>query len=107
MTIANKPLAIATGASSGIGLQATRALIDKGWYVIMACRDLEKAQQAARSLDLPDHGFEIAHLDLGSLDSVRTFHTAFHAKDQALDALVCNAATYLRNRQGHALTGRP
>lgn len=95
MTIASKPLAIVTGASSGVGLHATRALIDKGWYVIMACRDLKNAQQAARSLDLPDDGFEIAHLDLGSLDSVRTFHTAFHAKDQALDALVCNAATDL------------
>lgn len=57
MTIASKPLAIVTGASSGVGLHTTRALIDKGWYVIMACRDLEKAQQAARSLDLPDDGF--------------------------------------------------
>lgn len=90
-----KPLAIVTGASSGVGLHATRALIEKGWHVIMACRDLEKAAAAAKSLDLPKGSFEIAHLDLASLNSVRAFHATFRAGGKPLDALVCNAATYL------------
>ena len=34
------PTAIVTGASSGVGLHATRALTDRGWHVVMACRDL-------------------------------------------------------------------
>lgn len=95
MSTANQQLAIVTGASSGVGLHATRALIDKGWRVVMACRDLEKAQAAAQSLDLPVGEFEIAHLDLGSLGSVRAFHAGFRASGRGLDALVCNAATYL------------
>jgi protochlorophyllide reductase len=95
MNAKNKPLAIVTGASSGVGLHTTHALIDKGWHVVMACRDTQKAASAARSLDLPEGAFEIMHLDLGSLQSVRDFHAAFRAQGRALDALVCNAATYL------------
>lgn len=90
-----KPLAIVTGASSGVGLHTTRALIDTGWHVIMACRNVEKAAVAAASLDLADGTFEIMPLDLGSLENVRGFHAAFRAQNRALDALVCNAATYL------------
>lgn len=89
------PLAIVTGASSGVGLYTARALTDRGWRVIMACRDVDKARVAARDVGLPDGGYEIEHLDLGSLDSVRVFHAAFRAGGRPLDALVCNAATYL------------
>jgi len=91
----NKPLAIVTGASSGVGLHATSALIDKGWHVIMACRDTPKATAAARSLGLAETAYQIMPLDLGSLQSVRDFHAAFRAQGRALNALVCNAATYL------------
>jgi protochlorophyllide reductase len=95
MSQSSKPLALVTGASSGVGLHTTRALVDKGWQVIMACRDLDKAAGAARDLGLPEGAYEIVHLDLGSLDSVRSFHADFRAQDRALDALICNAATYL------------
>lgn len=95
MTKTSKPLAIVTGASSGVGLYTTLAMIARGWHVIMACRDLDKATAAAKSVDLPAGSFEIMHLDLASLDNVRAFHAAFRAKGVALDALICNAATYL------------
>lgn len=87
--------AIITGASSGVGLYATRALIARGWHVVMACRDLPKARAAAQDLALPDGRFDIAPLDLASLAAVRAFAAAFQARGLALDALVCNAATYL------------
>jgi protochlorophyllide reductase len=90
-----KPLVIITGASSGVGLHAANALLKRGWRVIMACRDLAKAEAAARSLDMPEGGYELMHLDLGSLQSVRSFHEAFRARGRPLDALVCNAAVYL------------
>jgi len=90
-----KPLAIVTGASSGVGLHATNALIKRGWHVIMACRNLPKAQAAAISLGMAPADYEIAWLDLGSLDSVRQFAAEFRATGRALDSLVCNAAVYL------------
>ncbi len=95
MTTSAKPLAIVTGASSGVGLHATHALIDRGWQVIMACRDTAKGEAAAQSLSLAPAAYQVMPLDLASLDSVRAFHAAFHATGRALDALILNAATYL------------
>jgi len=40
-----KPSVIGTGASSGVGLYATKALVDRGWRVVMACRDLAKTER--------------------------------------------------------------
>ncbi len=87
--------AIVTGASSGVGLYATRALINRGWYVVMACRDLPKAEAAARALGLPAEQYSLMHIDLGSQVSVREFVAAFRATGAPLNALVCNAAVYL------------
>lgn len=88
------PTAIVTGASSGVGLYATKALIDRGWYVVMACRDLDKAASAVASLNLPAAQVSLLHIDLGVQASVRRFVEAFHATQRPLDALVCNAAMY-------------
>jgi len=89
------PIAIVTGASSGVGLHASAALLKRGWHVIMACRDIAKAEAAARSLDFTPGQYEIAPLDLASQASVRDFATAFRERGLPLDALVCNAAVYL------------
>jgi len=87
---------IVTGASSGVGLQAARALAETGrWHVIMACRNLEKAKNAAESVKMAGDTYSIRHLDLGSLDSVRKFVGEFRNSGRTLEALVCNAAVYL------------
>ncbi|ERN40140.1 light-dependent protochlorophyllide reductase [Rubidibacter lacunae KORDI 51-2] len=88
--------AIITGASSGVGLQAARALVQKGnWHVIMACRDLPKTEQAARDVALPPGSYTILPLDLASLNSVRQFVQLFRETGRSLDALVVNAAIYM------------
>jgi protochlorophyllide reductase len=90
-----KPTVIITGASSGVGLYGAKALADRGWYVVMACRDLAKAENAAKALGMaPDH-YKLMSIDLGDLDSVRQFVTAFRLIGRPLTALVCNAAVYL------------
>ncbi|QIQ87980.1 protochlorophyllide reductase [Erythrobacter sp.] len=105
------PLCIVTGASSGIGLYATKSLVMRGWHVVMACRDTAKAQAAARELGIPEEGRTIMPIDLGSLASVRAFVEAFRAAGRPLDGLVCNAATYmprlvepLRSPEGYELS---
>lgn len=104
------PTVIITGASSGVGLWAAKALADRGWHVIMACRDLAKAEAAATETDIPKGQHSLMHIDLGDLDSVRAFVTAFLATGRPLDALVLNAAVYmprleapLRSPQGYEL----
>jgi protochlorophyllide reductase len=86
---------VVTGASSGVGLYAAKVLAQRGWHVVMACRDLEKAKQAAQSLGISPDRYTLMHIDLGSLASVRQFVKTFRESGKSLDALVCNAAVYL------------
>ncbi|KAK9688947.1 hypothetical protein RND81_09G024000 [Saponaria officinalis] len=87
---------IVTGASSGLGLAAAKALAETGkWHVIMACRDFLKTERAAKSAGMSKENYTIMHLDLASLDSVRQFVNNFRQSGRPLDVLVCNAAVYL------------
>ncbi|MEA5499168.1 MAG: protochlorophyllide reductase [Limnoraphis robusta] len=90
-----KSTVVITGASSGVGLQAANALAKKGWYVVMACRNVEKTEKAAQSVGIPADSYTIMPLDLASLESVRQFVKTFRESGKSLDALVCNAAVYL------------
>ncbi len=95
MTDKKYPIAIVTGASSGVGLYATLALVARGWHVVMACRDLAKAHKAAAELGIEPQHITPMLIDLGSQASVRNFVATFNASGLPLDALVCNAAVYL------------
>lgn len=95
MTATPHPTVIVTGASSGVGLYATLALVKRGWHVVMACRNLPKARAAAASLGIAPERITPMGIDLGAQASVRAFVDAFHASGLPLDALLCNAAVYL------------
>ncbi|MEW6491627.1 MAG: protochlorophyllide reductase [Cyanobacteriota bacterium] len=106
-----KPTVVVTGASSGVGLYGAKALAQRGWYVVMACRDLDTAQKAAQTVGMQPGSYTLIHIDLGSLESVREFVRVFRARGLSLDALVCNAAIYmplikepLRSPEGYELT---
>lgn len=109
--VQNRKTVVITGASSGVGLYGAKALAKRGWYVVMACRDLDKAQKAAQTVGMPSDSYTIMPIDLGSLKSVREFVNIFRARGLNLDALVCNAAIYLplikeplRSPEGYELT---
>ncbi|MFN6352253.1 MAG: protochlorophyllide reductase [Cyanobacteriota bacterium] len=100
-----------TGASSGVGLFASKALADRGWHVVMACRDPLKARRAQAALAIPDSSITHLQVDLGNLQSVRHLVADFHATGLPLDALVINAAVYMprlkqpmRSPQGYELS---
>ncbi|KAB8316458.1 protochlorophyllide reductase [Tolypothrix campylonemoides VB511288] len=102
---------VITGASSGVGLYAAKALSQRGWHVVMACRDLAKAEKAAQTVGMPQDSYTLMHIDLASLESVRQFVKDFRASGKSLDALVCNAAIYmpllkepLRSPEGYELS---
>ncbi|MGF1521599.1 MAG: protochlorophyllide reductase [Leptolyngbyaceae cyanobacterium] len=91
----NQPTVIVTGASSGVGLYAAKALAKRGVPVVMACRNLDKAEKAAQEVGMQPGQYSVSHLDLASLDSVRQFVQTFRESGQTLRTLVCNAAVYL------------
>lgn len=106
-----KSTVVITGASSGVGLYAAKALAQRGWHVVMACRNLPKAENAAKEVGMSPDSYTIMHIDLGSLESVRPFVQDFRARYKSLEALVCNAAIYmpllkepLRSPEGYELS---
>ncbi len=84
---------IVTGSNSGIGLETARVLAGKGATVIMACRNLDKANPKAEEIRAAHPGcdVEVMRLDLSNLDSVRQFADEFRAKHSRLDLLINNA----------------
>lgn len=46
-------------------------------------------------MGFPAGSYTVMHLDLASLNSVRSFVDNFRNSGRRLDALVCNAAVYL------------
>jgi NAD(P)-dependent dehydrogenase (short-subunit alcohol dehydrogenase family) len=76
---------IVTGANSGIGAAAARALASAGARVVLAVRTLEKGRTAAATMAGET---EVRELDLASLASVREFAAAW---DGEIDLLINNA----------------
>lgn len=84
---------IVTGGASGIGIETVRALAQRGSRVVLAARDLVKAEQVASQLrkETSNDQIEVEHLDLSSLASVRQFVDRYLAKKRPLHILINNA----------------
>ena len=89
----NGKTVIVTGANTGIGRETALDLARRGARVILACRDLEKANTAAKEIRKTTGNDKVfvKMLDLASLKSVRTFAEEFHQTEDRLDILINNA----------------
>jgi NAD(P)-dependent dehydrogenase (short-subunit alcohol dehydrogenase family) len=76
---------VITGANSGIGLEAARALGAAGARVVVACRDTAKGEHAVGELA---GDFDVRRLDLADLSSVRAFAAEVEGD---VDVLINNA----------------
>ena len=99
---------LVTGANSGTGFWATRALAEKGAHVIMACRDRGRGEAAAQLIrtGLPAARLELLDLDLADLGSVRAASVTLG--NRPLDGLLNNAGVMAvpkreTTRQGHEM----
>jgi len=97
-------VAVITGATSGLGLQAARVLAQHGATVVLAGRDLAKLATAAGQVRAAGTGqaastgqaadtadtVQTAQFDLASLDSVREAAAELTARFPRLDLLINN-----------------
>ncbi|XP_037136232.1 retinol dehydrogenase 12, like isoform X1 [Syngnathus acus] len=82
-----------TGANSGIGKETAANLATRGARVIMACRDMEKAQVAlteVRDRSLNDD-VVCMKLDMADTKSIREFAQAINEGESKLNILINNA----------------
>ncbi|MEU7827962.1 MULTISPECIES: SDR family NAD(P)-dependent oxidoreductase [unclassified Nonomuraea] len=78
---------LVTGGYSGLGLEATSALVRAGAHVIVPARRPAVARQALSGVPRT----EVHELDLSDADSIRTFSHRFLETGRTLDILINNA----------------
>ncbi len=89
--------ALVTGANTGLGMETTRVLALRGAHVTMACRNLQKAEEARRSIVESADGridarqLDFLALDLNSLASTRQSAQEFNSRGLPLHLLINNA----------------
>lgn len=83
---------IVTGANSGLGLWTSKYLLDLDYKVIMACRNIAKAQNAIERFPEfnKEKNYVIKALDLGDFDSIKSFVQEI-VKTENIWGLDCNA----------------
>jgi NAD(P)-dependent dehydrogenase (short-subunit alcohol dehydrogenase family) len=84
---------IITGATSGLGKEASIQLALKNASVVLAVRNLQKAEHVkGEILSLkPESDIRVRHLDLGSLNSIQKFAAEITSETDHLDVLIHNA----------------
>jgi NAD(P)-dependent dehydrogenase (short-subunit alcohol dehydrogenase family) len=117
-------VAVVTGANTGLGYETAKALASHGAHVVIASRNVEKAEAAKRTLQasVPGASLEVITVDLADLATIDVFADSFAERHDRLDLLINNAGIMMvpkglttdgferqlgTNHLGHfALTGR-
>ncbi|GAA6110769.1 retinol-DH_like_SDR_c domain-containing protein isoform X2 [Tachysurus ichikawai] len=86
-----------TGANTGIGKETAKDMAKRGARVVMACRDLSRAEKAAEEIrcSTGNGNLVVRHLDLASLFSVRQFAQDYISTEDRLDILINNAGVMM------------
>jgi uncharacterized protein len=89
----SRPLAVITGASSGIGYELARKFAQRGYDLVVAAEDSERLQEAAESLSAEDADaqVEIVEADLTMPGGVRKLYESLQALNRPVSVLAANA----------------
>ena len=94
-----RALYVVTGATDNMGSLISRRLAEQGKPLLLACRNMDKAQHFADKLKTTTRNSDIQclQLDLGSFDQVNDFVVRLKALGRPVAALVNNAGTLPRH----------
>jgi NAD(P)-dependent dehydrogenase (short-subunit alcohol dehydrogenase family) len=90
-------VAVITGSNTGVGYQVARALAACDATVVLACRDVAKAEAAADRIRTgsPLASVTMVHLDLASLRSIRAAANSLNYAYEHIDLLINNAGVMM------------
>ncbi|MEN3362629.1 MAG: uncharacterized protein V7637_6611 [Mycobacteriales bacterium] len=89
-TTGRRPLAVVTGASSGIGYALAEEFVRRGFDLVVAAEDTG-INAAAERLEAPDAEVLPVRVNLASYDAVETFWREVSALGRPVEALALNA----------------
>ncbi|KAF5840274.1 hypothetical protein DUNSADRAFT_17243 [Dunaliella salina] len=95
---AEKSIALISGSETGIGASLVCKLVQEGFDVIMACKDVEAGRRTAGSVtgNFPGRVLRILPLDLTDPQSIHGLaHTVHQEMDQQINVLVDSAAVFI------------
>ncbi len=93
MTQQQNKVALVTGAGTGIGKAAARALLNAGFRVVLTGRSIDKLSAAIADIGGNDSNTLAVACDVGNPDSVQQLFAATKQKFGRLDVLFNNAGT--------------
>jgi len=92
-------VAIITGANVGLGKASTEMLAQSGATVVMACRRLEKCEEAKAQIS-PNDKLHCLRVDMSSLVDVSRFSKEFLENYKRLDIFIMNAGvTFFKDKE--------
>lgn len=97
----NGKTALVTGANAGMGLATSIELVQRGYRVLMLCRNRERGEKALREVENAggNGSAELVLGDLAELASIRNFADDIHGRVSSLDVLINNAGVISPKRQ--------
>lgn len=102
----NNKLCVITGANSGIGFETAKALAKKGAYLVMVCRNEDKAEAARTRIieETSNRGIDIVLCDFAIQAEIRNAAAEIKKNYKQIDVLINNHG-FLASEQEETVDG--